>query len=151
MVIGCLKGVLSENWDSSGVIWLQHAVSKNQGCLPEVIERAVEVQDKTCWTTAPISAVVSGKAKDGPVGTNGSEGHTAVARGREALFCLCTNLCSLRHTEMSWPLARQNSQRVPLEDWKVGRPEFIHGGVVNAAMGGCGEGVANTWSDDDMW
>ena len=47
MVIGCLKGVLSENWDSSGVIWLQHAVSKNQGCLPEVIERTVEVQDKT--------------------------------------------------------------------------------------------------------
>ena len=47
MVIGCSKGALSENWDSSGVIWLQHAVSKNQGCLPEVTERAMEVRDKT--------------------------------------------------------------------------------------------------------
>ena len=40
---------------------------------------------------------------------------------------------------MSWPLARQNSQRVPL-----GRLEFTRGGVVNATMGGCGNGVANT-------
>ena len=48
MVIGCFKGALSENWDSSEVIWLQHAVSKNQGYLPEVTERAVEVRDKTC-------------------------------------------------------------------------------------------------------
>ena len=47
MVIGCSKGALLENWDSSGVIWLQHAVSKNQGYLAEVTERAVEVQDKT--------------------------------------------------------------------------------------------------------
>ena len=54
-------------------------------------------------------------------------------------------------TEMSWPLAWQNSQRVPLEDWEVERPEFIHGGVMNAAMGDCGDGVSNTWSDDDMW
>ena len=48
MVIGCSKGALSENWDSLGVIWLQHAVSKNQGYLPEVTKRAVEVRDKTC-------------------------------------------------------------------------------------------------------
>ena len=48
MVIGCSKGVLSENWDSSGVIWLQHAVSKNQDYLPKVTKRAVEVRDKTC-------------------------------------------------------------------------------------------------------
>ena len=27
---------------------------------------------------------------------------------------------------------------------ELGRPEFIRGGAVNAAMGGCGEGVANT-------
>ena len=47
MVIGCSKGALLENWDSSGVIWLQHAVLKNQGCLLEVAERAVEVWDKT--------------------------------------------------------------------------------------------------------
>ena len=45
MLIGYSKSALSENWDSSGVIWLQHAVSKNQGCLPEVTERAVEVWD----------------------------------------------------------------------------------------------------------
>ena len=48
MVIGCSKVALSENCDSSGVIWLQHIVSKNQGCLLEVTEKAVEVQDKTC-------------------------------------------------------------------------------------------------------
>ena len=48
MVIGCSKGALLENWDSLGFIWLQHAVSKNQGCLLEVTERAVEVRDKTC-------------------------------------------------------------------------------------------------------
>ena len=48
MVIGYSKGALLENWDSSGVIWLQHAVSKNQGCLPKVTKRAVEVRDKTC-------------------------------------------------------------------------------------------------------
>ena len=48
MVIGCSKGALLENWNSSGVIWLQHAVLKNQDCLPEVTEWAVEVQDKTC-------------------------------------------------------------------------------------------------------
>ena len=41
-------------------------------------------------------------------------------------------------------LARQNLQQVPLEDQEVGRLEFIHGGAVNAANGGCGEGVANT-------
>ena len=151
MVIGCSKGALSENWDSSGVIWLQHAVSKNQGCLPEVTERVVKVRDKTCWTIASISAVVSEEAKDGPVGTDGSEGHTAAVSGREVLFYSCTNFCNLRQTEMSWPLARQNLQWVPLEDWKVGRLEFIRGGVVNAAMGGCGKGVANTWSDDVMW
>ena len=56
------------------------------------------------------------EAKDGPVGTDGSEGHTVAARGREALLCSYTNFCSLRQTEMSWPLIRQNSQRVPLED-----------------------------------
>ena len=54
-------------------------------------------------------------------------------------------------TKMSWPLAWQNSQWVPLEDWNVGRPEFIRGGAINAAMGGCGDGVANTWSEDEMW
>ena len=48
MVIGCSKSALLENLDLSGVIWLQHAVSKNQGCLPEVIERAMEMRDKTC-------------------------------------------------------------------------------------------------------
>ena len=46
--MGCAKGALSKNYDSSGVIWLQHAVSKNQECLPEVIEKAVEVRNKTC-------------------------------------------------------------------------------------------------------
>ena len=45
---------------------------------------------------------------------------------------------------MSWPLIWQNSQRVPLEDLELGRPEFICEGAVNAAMGGYGEGVANT-------
>ena len=150
MVIGCSKGALSENWDSSGVIWLQHAVSKNQGCLPEVTKRAVEVRDKICWTTASISTVVSEEAKDRLVGIDGSEGHTTAARGREALFCFCTNFCSLLQTKMSCPLARQNSQRVPLENWKVGCLEFIYGGAVNVAMGGCGDVVANTWSDDDM-
>ena len=44
-------GALLENWDSSGVIWLQHAVSKNQDCLPEVTEKAVEVRDKTSGST----------------------------------------------------------------------------------------------------
>ena len=151
MVIGCSKGALLENWDSSGVIWLQHAISKNQDCLPEVTKRAVEVQDKTCWTTASISTVVSEEAKDGPVGTDRSKGHTVAARGREALFCSYTNFCSLQQTDMSWPLTQQNSQWVPLEDWKVGHPELINGGAMNATMEGCGEGVANTWSDDDMW
>ena len=150
MVIGCSKSALSENWDSSWVIWLQHAVSKNQGCLPKVTERAVEVRDKTCWITASILALVSEEVKDGLVRTDGSERHTVVARGREVLFCSCINFCSLRKTEISWPSAWQNSQWVPLEDWEVGRPEFIHGGAVNVAMG-CGDGVANTWSDDDMW
>ena len=59
---------------------------------------------------------MSGEAKDGPVGTDGSEGHTTAARGREALLCFCTNFYSLQQTEMSWSLAWQNSQRVPLED-----------------------------------
>ena len=27
---------------------------------------------------------------------------------------------------------------------RVGTPRFIRGGAVNAAMGGCGKGVANT-------
>ena len=27
---------------------------------------------------------------------------------------------------------------------RVGTPRFVRGGAVNAAMGGCGEGVANT-------
>ena len=44
---------------------------------------------------------------------------------------------------MSWPLARQNLQRVLLEDWEVGRPKFIRGGAVNATMGGYEDGVAN--------
>ena len=120
-------------------------------CLPKATKRAVEVRDKTCWITTSISAVVSDDAKDGPVGTDGSEGHTAAARGREALLYSCTNFYSLRQTVMSWPLVWQNSQWVPLEDWKLGRLKFIRGGVVNAAMGGCGDGVANTWSEDDMW
>ena len=75
----CSKGALSENWDSLGVLWLQHVVSKNQGCLPKVTERVVEVRDKTYWIIASISAIVSDKAKDGPIRTDGSEGHTAVA------------------------------------------------------------------------
>jgi len=116
-----------------------------------MIEREVEVWDKTCWITTSISAVVSEEAKDGPIGTDGSEGHIIVAQGREALFYPCINLCSLQQTEMSWPLARQNMQRVTLENWEVGCLEFICGGVVNAAMGGYGDGVANTWSDNDMW
>ena len=109
------------------------------------------MRDKTCWTTASISVVVSEEAKDRPVGTDGFDRHTAVTWGREALFCSCINFCSLRQTEMSWPLVQQNSQRVPLEDWEIGRPEFIHGGVVNATMGGRRDGLVNTWSDDDMW
>ena len=47
-MIGCSKDALSENWDLSKLIWLQHTVSKNQGYLPEVTERAMEVRDKTC-------------------------------------------------------------------------------------------------------
>ena len=43
MVKGCSKGALSKNWDSLGVIWLQHAILKNQGCLPDVTERVVEI------------------------------------------------------------------------------------------------------------
>ena len=98
---GCSKGALSKNWDSLGVIWLQHAILKNQGCLPDVTERVVEIWDKTCWITALISAVVSEEAKDGLAGTNGSEGHTAAAWGRETLFYSCINFYSLRQTEMS--------------------------------------------------
>ena len=45
--IGCAKGALSENCDSSGVIWLQHAVLKNQEWLPGVTKMAMEVRDKT--------------------------------------------------------------------------------------------------------
>ena len=52
---------------------------------------------------------MSGEAKDGPVGTDGSEGHTAATWGREALFYSCINFYSLRQIEMSWPLAQQNS------------------------------------------
>ena len=69
-----------------------------------------------------------------PVGTDESKGHIVAAWGREALFCSCINFCSLRQTKISWPLARQNSQGVSLEDWEVGRPKFIRGEVVNAAM-----------------
>ena len=34
----------------------------------------------------------------------------------------------------------------------MGHLEVIRGGAVNVAMGGCGggEGVINTWSEDDM-
>ena len=39
----------------------------------------------TIWITASISAIVSEETKDGPVGTDESKGHTAAARGREAL------------------------------------------------------------------
>ena len=99
----------------------------------------MEVWDKTYWITFLISAVVSEEAKDGPVGTDGSEGHTAAAWEREALFCFCINFCNLRQTKMYWPLVWQNSQWVYLEDWKVGHPEFSHGGAMN------------TWSNDDMW
>ena len=88
--------------------------------------------------------VVSEEAKEGTVGTDGSKGHTTTARGREALLYSCTNFCSLRQTKMSWPLARQHSQRVPLKDREVGHPEFTCRGVVNVAMGGCGDGVAIT-------
>ena len=151
--MGCAKGALSENCDSSRVIWLQHAISKNQECLPEVIERVVEVQDKICWTTASISAIVSEEAKDGLVGIDRFEGHIAAARRGGALFCSCMNFYSLWQIETSWPLAQQNFLRVPLEDWEVGHSKVNHGGAVNVAMGGCGggEGVANTRSKDDMW
>ena len=74
--MGCSKGALSENWDSSGVIWLQHAISKNQGHLPKVTERAIEIQDKTCWIIASISTIISEEAKNGLVGTDESKGHT---------------------------------------------------------------------------
>ena len=114
--MGYSKGALSENLNSSEVIWLQHVVLKNQDCLPKVTERAVEVWDKTCWITASISTVVSEEVKDGLVQIDGSKGHIAAAQGSEVLFCFCINFCSLQQTEMSWPLARQNSQRVPLED-----------------------------------
>ena len=33
----------------------------------------------------------------------------------------------------------------------MGHPEFIREGAVNVVMGGYGDGVANTWSNDDMW
>ena len=65
----------------------------------------MEVWDRTCWITILISTVVSEEAKDGPVGTDGSEGHIAVARGREVLFYSCINFCSLWQTEMLWLLA----------------------------------------------
>ena len=109
------------------------------------------MQYKICWTTALILAIVSEEAKNEPVGTDGSERHTVATWGIEVLFYSCINLCSLRKTKMLWPLTWQNSQRVPLEDWEMGHSEFIRGLVVNAAMGGCGDGVANTWSDDDIW
>ena len=100
----------------------------------------MKVRDKTCWITASILAVISEEAKDGLIGTNGSKGLTAAARGREALFCSYINFCNLRQIEISWPLAWQNSQHVPLEDWEVGCPKFIRGGAMNATMGGYGDG-----------
>ena len=39
---------MSINWILGHKPQQQHAVSKTQSCLPEVTERAVEVQDKTC-------------------------------------------------------------------------------------------------------
>ena len=148
--MGYSKGALSENLNSSEVIWLQHVVLKNQDCLPKVTKRAVEVWDKTCWITASISTVVSEEVKDGLVQIDGSKGHIAAAQGSEVLFCFCINFCSLQQTEMSWPLARQTRSEY-LWKTEMGHPEFIRGGVVNAAMGGCGDVVANTWLDDDMW
>ena len=129
------------------------ALSKNQECLPDVIEKAVEVQNKTYWTIVSISAIVSEEAKDGLVGTDESERHIAATREGGALFCSYMNFSSLQQIEMSWPLARQNSQRVPFEDWEEGRPEIKHGGAVITAIEGCEgrESVANTWLEDDMW
>ena len=113
----------------------------------EVTKRAVEVWDKTCLTTTSISIVVSEEAKDGLVGNDRFEG--VAARRGGALFYSCMNFCGLWQTEISWPLAQQNSLWVPLEDWEVGRPKVNLG----AAMGGCGggESVASTWPEDDMW
>ena len=70
------------------------------------------MQYRVIW----LQHVVSEEVKDGPVGTDESERHIAAARGVGALFCSCMNFCSLRQIEMSWPLARQNSQQVPFED-----------------------------------
>ena len=97
--------------------------------------------------------MVSEEAEDGPVGIDKSEGHTVAARGEGALFYFGMNFCSLWQIEISWPLAQQNSQRVPLKDWEEGHPEVNSGREVTTAMEGCGgrEGVANTWSEDDMW
>ena len=116
-------------------------------------KRAVEVQDKTCWTTASISAVVGEKAKDGPVGIDRSEGHIAAAQGGGALFWSCMNFCNLWQIEISWPFAQQNSQRVPFDDCEKGRLEVNCGGAMIATMGSYGgrEGVANTWLEDDIW
>ena len=93
MVMGYSKGALSENLNSSEVIWLQHVVLKNQDCLPKVTKRAVEVWDKTCLTTTSISIVVSEEAKDGLVGNDRFEGVTARRGG--ALFYSCMNFCGL--------------------------------------------------------
>ena len=113
----------------------------------------MEVRDKTYWTTASISAVVSEEAKDGPVGIDRSERHIAAAQREGALFYSSMNFCSLRQIEISWPLAQRNLQRVPFEDWEEGCLKVNRGGVMITAMEGYRgrESVANTWSEDDMW
>ena len=128
-------------------------MSKNQEWLTGVTERAVEVRDKTYWTTTTILVSVNEEVDDKPVETDESKGHTMIASGRGPLFYSCMNFYSLRQIEISWHLARHNTQQEPLEDWKMGCLEFICGGVVNTTMGGYegGEHVANTWLDDDMW
>ena len=67
-------------------------------------------------STTLISTIVKEEAKDGPIGTDRSEGHIAAARGGGALFCFCMNFFNLQQIEISWLLARQNSQQVPFED-----------------------------------
>ena len=98
----------------------------------------MEVQDKTCWTIALISTVVSKEAKNGPIGTDRSEGHIPTTRGGRASFYSCMNFYNLWQTEISWPLARKKSQRVPFEDWNEGCPKVNCEGAVIAAMEGYG-------------
>ena len=60
-----LADCVEENNDSSGVIWLQHAESKNQDDLLEVADKAVEDGltdiERTCLRIASRSLVLKVK------------------------------------------------------------------------------------------